>query len=157
MFEVRDVTVVGFEQFVRRLTYITNKYEEYQDSGICKGGDSGIGCENCANSDGCSHVYDRSFQLGKHDLAIIQGMPRDMKLALLSMIVVYADVTATKDFWKKCINTMSCGETDILAVTYPYLLNKYDELKVLDLSEDERAFFNWICSLPYLKRMADTQ
>ena len=31
------------------------------DSGICKGGDDGIGCENCAKEVPCEHTYDHSL------------------------------------------------------------------------------------------------
>ena len=73
------------------------------DSGICKGGESGIGCENCANYDSCEHTYDHSWQLGKadHDLMmrLAAGGPTHAKYR--RMIAVYVDITAPLYWWKE--------------------------------------------------------
>lgn len=70
---------------------------EKSDSGICKGGDDGIGCENCANYDSCEHTYDHSWQLGKadHDL-----MMRLADTRYRRMITVNLDITAPLYWWK---------------------------------------------------------
>lgn len=73
------------------------------DSGICKGGDDGIGCENCANYDSCDHTYDHSWQLGKEDhnlmMRLATGGPTHAKYR--RMITVYVDITAPLYWWKE--------------------------------------------------------
>ena len=72
------------------------------DSGICKGGDDGIGCKNCAGYD-CEHTYDYSFQLGKADhelmMKLAAGGPVHAKYR--RMITVYLDITAPLYWWKE--------------------------------------------------------
>lgn len=76
---------------------------EKSDSGICKGGDDGIGCENCANQEYCTHAFNRSWQLGKadHDLMmrLAAGGPTHAKYR--RMIMVYVDITAPLYWWKE--------------------------------------------------------
>lgn len=76
---------------------------EKSDSGICKGGDDGIGCENCANYDSCEHTYDHSWQLGKADydlmMRLTAGGPTHAKYR--RMITVYVDITAPLYWWKE--------------------------------------------------------
>ena len=76
---------------------------EKSDSGICKGGDNGIGCENCANQEYCTHAFNRSWQLGKadHDLMmrLAAGGPTHAKYR--RMIMVYVDITAPLYWWKE--------------------------------------------------------
>lgn len=72
------------------------------DSGICKGGDSGIGCVNCA-ANPCSHGYNHSFQIGKNDyelmMNLVKGGPVHAKFR--RMIAVYVDITAPLYWWKE--------------------------------------------------------
>lgn len=72
------------------------------DSGICKGGDDGIGCSNCAAFN-CQHTYDHSFQIGKNDyelmMKLVNGGPVHAKFR--RMIAVYVDITAPLYWWKE--------------------------------------------------------
>lgn len=74
----------------------------YRISGICKGGDDGIGCRNCAAYD-CEHTYDQSWQLGKADhelmMRLAAGGPTHAKYR--RMITVYMDITAPLYWWKE--------------------------------------------------------
>ena len=74
MIKIENVEVMGWEHAIRGMRNPMNSWEK-SDSGICKGGDDGIGCENCANYDSCEHTYDHSWQLGKadHDLMMRLG------------------------------------------------------------------------------------
>ena len=63
MIKIENVEVMGWEHAIRGIRNPMNSWEK-SDSGICKGGDDGIGCENCANYDSCEHTYDHSWQLG---------------------------------------------------------------------------------------------
>lgn len=102
MIKIENVEVMGWEHAIRGIRNPMNSWEK-SDSGICKGGDDGIGCENCANYDSCEHTYDHSWQLGKtdHDLMmrLAAGGPTHAKYR--RMIAVYADITAPLYWWKE--------------------------------------------------------
>lgn len=96
MIKIENVEVMGWEHAIRGIRNTMNSWEK-SDSGICKGGDDGIGCENCANYDSCEHTYDHSWQLGKadHDL-----MMRLADVRYRRMITVNLDITAPLYWWK---------------------------------------------------------
>ena len=102
MLKIENVEVMGWEHAIRGMRNPMNSWEK-SDSGICKGGESGIGCENCANYDSCEHTYDHSWQLGKadHDLMmrLAAGGPTHAKYR--RMIAVYVDITAPLYWWKE--------------------------------------------------------
>lgn len=102
MLKIENVEVMGWEHAIRGMRNPMNSWER-SDSGICKGGESGIGCENCANYDSCEHTYDHSWQLGKadHDLMmrLSAGGPTHAKYR--RMIAVYVDITAPLYWWKE--------------------------------------------------------
>lgn len=97
MIKIENVEVMGWEHAIRGMRNPMNSWEK-SDSGICKGGDDGIGCENCANYDSCEHTYDHSWQLGKadHDL-----MMRLADARYRRMITVNLDITAPLYWWKE--------------------------------------------------------
>ena len=102
MIKIDNVEIMGWEHAIRGMRNPMNSWEK-SDSGICKGGESGIGCENCANYDSCDHTYDHSWQLGKadHDLMmrLAAGGPTHAKYR--RMITVYVDITAPLYWWKE--------------------------------------------------------
>lgn len=102
MIKIENVEVMGWEHAIRGMQNPMNSWEK-SDSGICKGGDNGIGCENCANQEYCTHAFNRSWQLGKadHDLMmrLAAGGPTHAKYR--RMIAVYADITAPLYWWKE--------------------------------------------------------
>lgn len=102
MIKIENVEVMGWEHAIRGMRNPMNSWEK-SDSGICKGGESGIGCENCANYDSCEHTYDHSWQLGKEDhnlmMRLATGGPTHAKYR--RMIVVYVDITAPLYWWKE--------------------------------------------------------
>lgn len=102
MLKIENVEVMGWEHAIRGMRNPMNSWEK-SDSGICKGGESGIGCENCANYDSCEHTYDHSWQLGKadHDLMmrLAAGGPTHAKYR--RMMAVYVDITAPLYWWKE--------------------------------------------------------
>lgn len=101
MIKFEKTEVMGWQQAIRGMRNPMNSWEK-SDSGICKGGDDGIGCENCAAYD-CGHTYDHSFQLGKNDI----GLMRRLRNAgtdhrkFMRMITVYVDITAPLYWWKE--------------------------------------------------------
>lgn len=102
MIRIDNVEVMGWEHAIRGMRNPMNSWEK-SDSGICKGGESGIGCENCANQEYCTHAFNRSWQLGKadHDLMmrLAAGGPTHAKYR--RMIMVYVDITAPLYWWKE--------------------------------------------------------
>ena len=102
MLKIENVEVIGWEHAIRGMRNPMNSWEK-SDSGICKGGDDGIGCENCANYDSCEHTYDHSWQLGKADydlmMRLAAGGPTHAKYR--RTIMVYVDITAPFYWWKE--------------------------------------------------------
>ena len=54
MIKFEKTEVMGWQQAIRGMRNPMNSWDK-SDSGICKGGDDGIGCENCAAYD-CGHT-----------------------------------------------------------------------------------------------------
>lgn len=110
MIKIENVEIMGWEHVIRGMRNPMNSWEK-SDSGICKGGDDGIGCKNCAAYD-CEHTYDHSWQLGKadHDLMmrLAAGGPTHAKYR--RMITVYLDITAPLYWWKE-FDTYRVGVT----------------------------------------------
>lgn len=101
MIKIENVEVMGWEHVIRGMRNPMNSWEK-SDSGICKGGDDGIGCKSCAAYD-CEHTYDHSWQLGKADhelmMRLASGGPTHAKYR--RMITVYVDITAPLYWWKE--------------------------------------------------------
>ena len=93
MIKIEKVSIHGLEETIRGMRNPMNSWDK-SDSGICKGGDDGIGCENCAKEVPCEHTYDHSFQLGKADhelmMKLAAGGPVHAKYR--RMITVYLDI-----------------------------------------------------------------
>lgn len=102
MIKLEKTEVMGWEQAIRGMRNPMNSWSK-SDSGICKGGDDGIGCKNCANQESCHHAYDHSWQLGKADhelmMKLVAGGAVHAKYR--RMIVVYVDITAPLYWWKE--------------------------------------------------------
>ena len=102
MIKIENLEIMGWEHVIRGMRNPMNSWDK-SDSGICKGGDDGIGCENCANYDSCDHTYDHSWQLGKEDhnlmMRLATGGPTHAEYR--RMITVYVDITAPLYWWKE--------------------------------------------------------
>lgn len=101
MILIEKTEVMGFEQAIRGMQNPMNSWYK-SDSGICKGGDDGIGCDNCA-ANPCNHSYNHSFQIGLNDyelmIKLVKGGPVHAKFR--RMITVYVDITAPLYWWKE--------------------------------------------------------
>lgn len=110
MIKIENVEIMGWEHVIRGMRNPMNSWVK-SDSGICKGGDDGIGCRNCAAYD-CEHTYDQSWQLGKADhelmMRLATGGPTHAKYR--RMITVYMDITAPLYWWKE-FDTYRVGVT----------------------------------------------
>jgi len=101
MLKIEHSEVMGWEHVVRGMRNPLNSWDK-SDSGLCKGGDGGIGCSNCASHD-CQHSFDGEFKIGKADLALMTQL-RDAGTdhrKFMRMIVVYLDITAPLYWWKE--------------------------------------------------------
>lgn len=107
MIEIENTVLPSEEQWraiIRGMRNPMNSWDR-SDSGVCKGGDDGIGCNRCAEClyKGCEHPYNGSYVLGVDDYTLMQklalGGPVHAKYR--RMIPVYADVTAPFYWWKE--------------------------------------------------------
>jgi hypothetical protein len=109
MILIENTEVIGFQAAIRGMRNPLNSWDK-SDSGICKGGDDGIGCEHCAakhypDAAGhqCNHSYDHSFQVGVEDYRLMMkltgGGPVHAKYR--RFITVYHDITAPLYWWKE--------------------------------------------------------
>ena len=54
MIKIENFEVMGWDHVIRGMRNPMNSWDK-SDSGICKGGEDGIGCENCAVEIPCTH------------------------------------------------------------------------------------------------------
>jgi len=102
MIKIENTEVVGWEAAIRGMRNPMNSWDK-SDSGICKGGDDGIGCPSCAERDSCHHAYDYSWKIGKndHDLMMRLAAGGPVHAKYRRMITVYADIIAPLYWWKE--------------------------------------------------------
>jgi len=108
MILIEKAEVMGLDHAIRGMRNPMNSWDK-SDSGICKGGDDGIGCSNCASAyltpgeSTCGHPYDHSFQIGKNDYALMMKLVRGgpVHAKFRRMITVYVDITAPLYWWKE--------------------------------------------------------
>lgn len=97
--EFKDTEVWGFKHSMRGMRNPMNSWGK-SDSGICKGGDNGIGCENCAIENTCEHTYDKEFKIGKEDMRLAQSLLKagNEHAKFMRMIHVAVDVDMPR-YW----------------------------------------------------------
>ncbi len=102
MIKIENFEVMGWDNVIRGMRNLMNSWNK-SDSGICKGGDDGIGCKNCANQEPCHHAYNNSWQLGKadHELMMKLAKAGSVHGKFRRMIAVYVDITAPLYWWKE--------------------------------------------------------
>lgn len=134
MIIIEKTEVMGWEPAIRGMRNPMNSWDK-SDSGICKGGDDGIGCEHCAMEGVCDHTYDHSFQLGKadHDLMMRLAKAGSVDGKFRRMIVVYVDITAPLYWWKE-FDTYKVGTVANSCSTMHKIAAK--EFTSLDFSDD---------------------
>lgn len=54
MIKIENFEVMGWDHVIHGMRNPMNSWDK-SDSGICKGGNDGIGCENCAEEMPCTH------------------------------------------------------------------------------------------------------
>lgn len=102
MIKIEQITTGGgIESVICGMRNPMNSWSK-SDSGLCKGGYNGIGCENCAEHP-CKHSYDGRFKLGKNDYKLMKNLatagPSHRKY--MRMMTVYMNITAPLYWWKE--------------------------------------------------------
>ena len=97
--EFRNTEVFNFNGALRGMRNPKDSWDK-SDSGICKGGDDGIGCDNCAIQDKCEHDYDGEYKIGKEDMRLAQTLLRagNEHAKFMRMIHVCVDVNMPR-YW----------------------------------------------------------
>lgn len=134
MLKIENTEVVGLEHAIRGMRNPMNSWDK-SDSGICKGGDDGVGCSNCANQ-GCEHTYDHSFQFGNNDYELMMKLRNagtDHR-KFMRMIVVYLDIMAPLYWWKE-FDTYKVGTVANSCSTMHKIAEK--EFALADFSTDQ--------------------
>lgn len=146
MILIENTEVTGFEHAIRGMRNPMNSWDK-SDSGVCKGGDSGIGCSNCVMNkygNGCDHSYDHSFQIGKNDyelmMKLVKGGPVHAKFR--RMITVYVDITAPLYWWKE-FDTYKVGTVANSCSTMHKIHDKRFEMS--DFSTDHLCYASFKC------------
>jgi hypothetical protein len=138
MIKIEETEVVGLRHAIRGMRNPMNSWEQ-SDSGICKGGDDGLGCENCAIP--CEHAYDHEFKVGKKDYKLMEKL-RDAGTdhrKYMRMVVVYLDITAPLYWWKE-FDTYKVGTVANSCSTMHKIHAK--EFTLVDFSH-EHLIRNW--------------
>lgn len=97
-----NTKVMNFEGALHGMRNPMNSWDK-SDSGFCKGGDNGIGCEHCAEHAKCKHTYDHTFKIGKNDMKLAQQLIRagSEHRKFMRQIFVSVDITAPLFWWKE--------------------------------------------------------
>ena len=97
-----NTEVWGLNHALRGMRNPKNSWDK-SDSGICKGGDNGIGCNNCSQQEKCKHCYNNTFQIGKNDMKLAQALIKagSEHRKFMRQIFVSVDITAPLFWWKE--------------------------------------------------------
>ena len=155
--EFKDTEVWGFKHALRGMRNPMNSWEK-SDSGICKGGDNGIGCENCAIQYMCKHTYDREFKIGKEDMRLAQSLLKagNEHAKFMRMIHVAVDVDMPRYWWAEAdcykfgsknscstMHTIMKKEITIDDFVVPQIIKD-----ILHKSSKEKKKYTFKCVLP---------
>lgn len=146
----KNTEVYGFKSALRGMRNPMNSWNK-SDSGICKGGDGGLGCSNCSENEQCYHDYDNEFKLGKNDMKLAQQLIRSGSehRKFMRQIFVSVDITAPLYWWKEFdqykigTTTNSCSTMHKLAATPITLecfeVDDYDD-SIMKYKRDDRIY-----------------
>lgn len=97
-----NTEVMNFKGALRGMRNPMNSWDK-SDSGICKGGDNGIGCANCTEQEKCKHTYNNDFKIGKNDMKLAKQLIRagSEHRKFMRQIFVSVDITAPLYWWKE--------------------------------------------------------
>lgn len=121
--EFSKTEVCGFKHAFRGLRNPKDSWDK-SDSGICQGGDDGIGCKNCAIQNKCNHSYDKEFKIGKKDMELAQSLllAGDEHAKFMRMIHVAVDVDMPR-YWHSEADTYHFGTKNSCSTMHKLLNN----------------------------------
>lgn len=98
----KNTEIWGFKHSMRGMRNPMDSWDK-SDSGICKGGDDGIGCKNCAIQSKCKHSYDKEFKIGKCDMKLAQSLLKagNEHAKFMRMIHVAVDTDMPRYWWSE--------------------------------------------------------
>ena len=160
--EFINTDVWGIEHALRWCRNLQNTWGR-SDSGLCKGGDDGIGCVHCAIRQQCSHFYNREFVLGKKDMELMQSFIAEggEETEFLRMIHVAVDLMTDgreepgwkKDAAGKMGNAAGCVTWDTDYAELRELYNKLGGNGAGNGNVQAASLSRWIESLPYSREL----
>lgn len=147
-----DTEVFGFKHAFRGLRNPMNSWEK-SDSGICKGGDNGIGCDNCAIQHKCKHSYDNEFKIGKDDMRLAQSLliAGNEHSKFMRMIHVAVDTDMPRYWWSEA-DTYHFGTKNSCSTMHKLLNNnKPITLDMFMICEEDYDW--WVDTIEKLEKM----
>lgn len=147
-----DTEVWGFKHAFRGLRNPMNSWEK-SDSGICKGGDNGIGCDNCAIQHKCKHSYDNEFKIGKDDMRLAQSLliAGNEHSKFMRMIHVAVDTDMPRYWWSEA-DTYHFGTKNSCSTMHKLLNNnKPITLDMFMICEEDYDW--WIDTIARLEKL----
>ena len=131
-------SIWGFNHALRMVKNNNPNYKN--DSGICKGGEDGIGCNHCFYKGRCNHPYDHGFKLGILDMSYIKNdikhtVEFGTKRSILNYVYVSFDETmgdksSTKVYtYNQLLQYIECNpksDRTIFFKTLPYVSELYN-------------------------------
>lgn len=147
-----DTEVWGFKHAFRGLRNPMDSWDK-SDSGICKGGDNGIGCDNCAIQHKCKHSYDNEFKIGKDDMRLAQSLliAGNEHSKFMRMIHVVVDTDMPRYWWSEA-DTYHFGTKNSCSTMHKLLNNnKSITLDMFMICEEDYDW--WVDTIEKLEKM----
>ena len=147
-----DTEVWGFKHAFRGLRNPMDSWGK-SDSGICKGGDNGIGCDNCAIQHKCKHSYDNEFKIGKDDMRLAQSLliAGNEHSKFMRMIHVAVDTDMPRYWWSEA-DTYHFGTKNSCSTMHKLLNNnKPITLDMFMICEEDYDW--WVDTIEKLEKM----
>ena len=147
-----NTDVWGFKHALRGMRNPMNSWEK-SDSGICKGGDDGIGCDNCAIQHKCKHPYDKEYKIGKNDMKLAQSLLKagGEHSKFMRMIHVSVD-TAMPRYWWSDADCYKFGSKNSCSTMHKLLNNnKPITLDMFVICEEDYDW--WVDTIGKLEKM----
>lgn len=150
--EFRNTEVFNFNGAFRGMRNPKDSWRK-SDSGLCKGGDDGIGCDNCAIKDKCKHAYDGEYKIGKEDMRLAQTLLRagNEHSKFMRMIHVCVDVDMPR-YWHSEADTYHFNTKNSCSTMHK-LLNRDTPITLDMFVSCEEDIDWWIDTIARLEKL----
>ena len=147
-----NTEVWGFSHSFRGMRNPKDSWSK-SDSGLCKGGDDGIGCDNCAIQDKCKHAYDGEYKIGKEDMRLAQTLLRagNEHYKFMRMIHVCVDVDMPR-YWHSEADTYHFNTKNSCSTMHK-LLNRDTPITLDMFVSCEEDIDWWIDTIARLEKL----